>query len=299
MNIYVLIPTHGRPTLLGRTLDSLAECELPEGYVETVVVENGVKAGAEIVVQETAIAHPHLHLRYMHVERANKSHALNEALETIDDGLVVFLDDDVRFGESLLITYSRAASARGRGFFFGGPTLSDFEKKPPDWRLNTMPVSVRGWSPREGEDIFFLGFNWAAWRSDLYRVGGFDVERGPGSSSGSTGQESDMQRCLKAMGVNPYYIPEAQVWHYVPKVRSSVRWAMKRSYRSGVEKGLNAALGLGEKSVGASFWPRLIFRTTAGIAVNVARLNRSGLWQSISELYRSVGYAKGLRRARE
>ena len=52
--VTVLIPTHGRPTLLGRTLASLGACRLPAAYAETVVVENGSRAGAEAVVAEAA-----------------------------------------------------------------------------------------------------------------------------------------------------------------------------------------------------------------------------------------------------
>lgn len=70
-SLTILIPTHGRPTLLGRTLGSLAACRLPQGYVETVVVENGSRACVEAVVEEAAEAHPHLRLRYIHVERSS------------------------------------------------------------------------------------------------------------------------------------------------------------------------------------------------------------------------------------
>ncbi|NNF57144.1 MAG: glycosyltransferase, partial [Rhodothermaceae bacterium] len=106
----VLIPTHGRATLLARTLDSLAECDRPDAYRETVVVENGPPAGARDLVARAAEAHPGLRLRYLHVERANKSHALNEALATVEQGLVVFFDDDVRLSPGVLVAYAEAAA---------------------------------------------------------------------------------------------------------------------------------------------------------------------------------------------
>ena len=88
--IRVLIPTHGRATLLGRTLASLAECIIPEGYVETVVIENGGKSGAEDTVAAASSQWPHLNLRYLHVSRANKSHALNVALSGMGGACGVF-----------------------------------------------------------------------------------------------------------------------------------------------------------------------------------------------------------------
>src|SRR5690625_7932825 len=85
-SINFLIPTHGRASLLERTLASLAECSIPEGYVETVVIENGPKSGAEDTVAAASSQWPHLNLRYLHVSRANKSHALNVALSGMGAG---------------------------------------------------------------------------------------------------------------------------------------------------------------------------------------------------------------------
>ena len=66
----VLIPTHGRPDLLIRTLASLAGCELPANYGETVVAENGSDAGARDACAE---ADPRLNVRYVQFAEGNKS----------------------------------------------------------------------------------------------------------------------------------------------------------------------------------------------------------------------------------
>lgn len=290
----VLIPTHGRPALLGRTLASLAECIIPEGYVETVVVENGPKSGAEDTVAAASSQWPHLKLRYLHVSRANKSHALNEAMRSMDEGLVVFLDDDVRVDNDVLRAYSDAARSEGSGYFFGGPTKSDFERRPASWRFGTLPVSARGWTLQENEDPFFLGFNWAVWMRDFERVGGFDVNRGPGSPTGSTGQESDMQRRLKSSGVKPLYVADALVWHYVPRERSSVTWALKRAYRVGVEKGLNG----GDHTKGASrssmrFRFISFLRGGTRCMFNLLRARPDQAWRALDQICRDWGVARG------
>ena len=234
MNLTVLLPTHGRPTLLRRTLDSLAACRLPAGYREAVVVENGPRAGAEAVVAEAAEVHPHLCLRYMHVVRANKSHALSEALKTVEGGLVVFLDDDVRLEPGVLAAYAEAAGAHPERAFFGGPTESDFEARPPDWLLPFFPRSVRGSRPENGHLEEFLGFNWAAYTSDLAAAGGFDPDFGPGSPTGARGQEGEMQLRLIQAGVARVPVLDALVWHYVPAERSSKAWLFRRKYLHGV-----------------------------------------------------------------
>ena len=64
----------------------------------------------------------------------------------------------------------------------------------------------------------FLGLNWAAFASDLKEVGGFDPRFGPGSATGSTGQETAMQRRFLAAGLHGRDVPHAEVWHWIPRI---------------------------------------------------------------------------------
>jgi GT2 family glycosyltransferase len=240
--ITVMIATAGRAGLLQRTLASLGQCAISIDLHETVVVENGPRCGAEEI---TRSAPPALKVRYMHVERGNKSAALNAAIETIGDGLIFFADDDVRFAPEVLTAYAQAASACGPGHFFGGPVAADYEAAPPAWLRSYLPKSATGWEasaqdfPTNSNE--FLGFNWAAYVSDLREAGGFNPDRGPGAQSQSTGQESEMQRRLVRRGTSSIYVPAARVWHYVPAERCSQRWAVQRAFRHGVEEGTRAA----------------------------------------------------------
>ena len=144
-------------------------------------------AGAtEQVVREAPAA---LDARYLFEPVGNKSRALNAAVAQIDDGLVVFLDDDVRVGPELLEAYAAAARRVGtRDNSSAAQWQPDYEEPPPDWLIEFLPVSARGWRPddpsRASARPFFLGFNWARLRSDLRRVGGFSEHFGPGSDAG-------------------------------------------------------------------------------------------------------------------
>ena len=203
----VLIPTHGRPELLSRTLDSLAECELPLGYRGLVVIENGSRSGAELVVGSLP---PSLRASYLHYEDGNKSAALNHALRTIpDEDLVVFFDDDVRLSRSILCDYTEAASRNPRAFF-GGPVECDYESSPPRWI--SLPRSATGWRYEDSEvnskEPTFLGFNWAAFAAHLRECGGFDPRVGPGGTTGARGQETLMQSRLRDRGYSPQYVPQ-------------------------------------------------------------------------------------------
>ena len=225
--LYVLLATHERPGLLRRTLGSLSECRKPDTYEATVVAENGSKSGAEEIVRAYEDT---LDARYRYASRGNKSHALNTALRDIDDGLIFFTDDDVRVHPEVLVRYAEAARGLDGGVYFGGPTDVDYEEAPPDWIISSLPYSAKGWS-RDSDWGYALGFNWAAFATDLKACEGFNEERGPGS--GSIGQETDMQKRLEASGVEQRFVDGGRVWHYVPRERCSPRWLLGRYYRMG------------------------------------------------------------------
>lgn len=237
IDLVVLIATHGRDALLARTLESVAACRLPDSFRAVVVVENGGRAGAEQVVRD---APPALNAQYLFEPQGNKSRALNTALASSGDELVVFLDDDVRVPEGLLEFYANAAEAEGRQAFFGGPVEADYEAPPPGWLVPFLPPSARGWRPPDAAALnakpFFLGFNWAAFAPALREIGGFDERLGPGSIVG-IGDESDVQRRLGAAGYRAVSVPDAIVHHWVPRTRCSPEWTLARVYRSGVRTG--------------------------------------------------------------
>ena len=239
-DLYVVIPTAGRSALFERTLSSLAQCQQPPAYRGAIVVENGPKADAEEISSRYQAS---LNARYIYQAKANKSHALNVALENLPDCLSVFIDDDIRLHTQTLRAYADMASRCGRGHFFGGPVRIDYQQAPPAWLMKYLPASVTGWIhdqdylPVDEGWPRFLGCNWAAFSDDIRACGGFDPDYGPGSRTGSTGQETNVQNRLIAHGFMGRYVPLAEVWHYVPQARCSPGWALRRGYSRGVEIG--------------------------------------------------------------
>jgi GT2 family glycosyltransferase len=242
LDVVINIATSGRPDLLARTLKSLSACELPAGYRETVVVENGPRCGAEEVVRN---APPILNARYMYTSRANKSAAMNGVLKTLGDCLIIYLDDDVRLAPRTILAYTETAQREGPENFYGGPLNIDYDSPPPQWLKEYMPKSATGWelSGREQRvsSAVFLGGNWAAFSQTLRSAGGFSLDRGPGSRVGCTGEETEMQRLLLSKGLSGIYVPAARVWHYVPSDRCTPEWTLQRNFLNGMQEGARAA----------------------------------------------------------
>jgi hypothetical protein len=240
-DLVVLIPTAGRAPLLRRTLESIEACVKPLSYRQTLIVENGPAGdAAEAIMRDFAAT---LRARWIHVRQPGKSNALNHAIAQMEGGeLVVFFDDDVRVEPSALTAYADAAACESGGQFFGGPFGVDYEQAPPPWLQRVLPRSARGWerAPQlpPGKEPF-LGFNWAAFASDIRATGGFNPHRGPGAASGLTvGDESILQRAMIARGMRETYVPAARVWHYVPAERCTPQWLLDRTFRHGLAKGM-------------------------------------------------------------
>lgn len=294
----VLIPTHGRPDLLRRTLLSLSQCELPESYRETVIVENGSRDGAEQLVQSLP---NDLRARYLHYQLGNKSAALNFAMQAIaDEDLVVLFDDDVRIETKALTVYARASELYAAGSYFGGPFQVDYEEEPLPWL--TLPASATGWALPEGvttvtEPIFY-GCNWAAWKSDLQAVGGFDPRFGPGGSSGGTGQETSMMRALLNHGITARYLADAWVWHYVPRERCSAAWSLKRSYQYGISLGMDSLNSDSKRLWGAPQWIyRRVLQERAAAFFALVRRDRVKHYQHLYQYRLHCGILCGARKA--
>jgi GT2 family glycosyltransferase len=279
-----------------RTLESLAECRKPPGYRETIVVENGPKHG---VAELVAKAPKKLFVRYLYEERGNKSLALNRVLSQLDDCLIFFADDDVRFHPGVLCAYADAAREHPTNTYFGGPTCVDYEEAPPAWLKRYLPHSARGMCLGDHRQKItspvFLGFNWAAFARDLKAAEGFDYRKGPGSPTGSVGQETDMQRRLLGRDMHGLYLPEAVVWHYVPKSRCSPEWTLERAYRNGLCFALTAGPRESHSIKLPAGHAARLMRCLFAFAVTRFRSNSESRFYGSLRLRWATGYIRGSR----
>lgn len=236
--MWVIIPTFQRTDLLERTLVSLAQVHIPDCVDTIIIAENGSKAGAESMFRRYRSQLP---LQYRFTNKPNKSHALNQILSETKNEFIVFFDDDVRLHSDVLVAYANAVKKNSKDAFFAGRCLVDYEIEPPVWLKQYLPWSATGWDLGNEKllmsDPDGLGANWGAFAADLKDAGGFDEHRGPGTMA--RGQESAMQRKLMESGIAGYYLPDATIWHFVPKSRCCPEWCLNRAFQTSVRNGMD------------------------------------------------------------
>lgn len=237
VGISIVIATRNRTTLLERTLNSIAACDLPEAVRRIIVAENGPDQCSKALVESFQSRIP---IEYRHDPEATKCGSLNRAIESLGDELVILFDDDVRLHSDTLTAYAEAAAGRERGAFFGGCCLVDYEEPPEPWLNRYLPYSAKGWTMGPVQCELFepraLGFNWAAFTSDLREVGCFDERCGPGT--GANSDEVIVQEKFLRKGIKGYFLPAAIVWHYVPRDRCSASWVLNRKRQNETGKAI-------------------------------------------------------------
>jgi glycosyltransferase involved in cell wall biosynthesis len=239
--ISVVIPTHNRTILLTKLLTSLKSAIIPKGIDTIYIVENGSKV-SEVIVQdfkkELSV------LKYLHFAEGNKSLALNETLKEIPgDHFIVFFDDDVEVVPDIFLLYVKAIKKMGKGHYYGGPIKANYEIEPDLELIKYMPASSTQFEkPYQdvsiSDNYHFLGANWGAFKASLIKVNGFNNDFGPGAKSGARGQETDAQLRLFQSGLKPIYVPNALVYHWVPKHHLTKEWVMDRVQKSAMIRGV-------------------------------------------------------------
>src|ERR1035441_8611678 len=121
MQISVIIATYNRCKLLSRTLPALWSQLFPSDEYEVIVVVDGSTDGT-VEYLRTHSDHPNLRV----IEQPNRGQAaaINAGLKASRGELVLFLDDDILVGPTLVAEHARAPRTTNACLVFG-PVMID------------------------------------------------------------------------------------------------------------------------------------------------------------------------------
>lgn len=248
LRVDVLLPTHNRAELVGRTLDTLLAARRPQGLqARVIVVDNNSRDHTRAVVEERARrgAAAGLPIVYLFEPRAGKSHALNTGVAATDGDVIGMIDDDEDVEPRWFEAIAQAFATPGVDYITG-PCLPRWEVDPPRWlaaeydpvlglfyegdRILGMPDEYRGQ---------MMGGNAAVRRALLMSAGGYDASLGPSESTRQLScEDSEMHERLRRLGARGQYRPDFVILHFVPRTRLEKRYHRRWHFWHGVSLGV-------------------------------------------------------------
>ncbi|WP_162937692.1 glycosyltransferase family 2 protein [Indioceanicola profundi] len=230
MEVVVCTATYRRPEGLKRLLDGIAVQDL-SGWTDVrlsvVVVDNNPDASAAPVVAEVAARCPYP-LRHVHEQRRGISQARNRALdETRDADFICYIDDD-EVPSPDWVARLLDAQRVSKADVVAGVVLPYFDGPVPDWARRGGFFEQRRHADLEAIDYAYT--NNVLIRRPLVEELGLRFDEALGLTGGEDlcffGQALDS-------GCRIVWADQAIVTEWIPASRISLRWLLKRWYRTG------------------------------------------------------------------
>ncbi len=234
------ICTYRRPSVV-ETIASLAAQELPQNIsLRVVVADNDTEPEARARVLQAA-AQSGLDIAYVHAPSRNICIARNACLDAASGDWVAFLDDDEIAAPNWLAALLGEAWSSGRDAVLG-PVQAIYGDAAPEWLKaadlhSTWPVVNAGRISKG-----YAG-NVLIRRSAIAARGlRFDLALGR-----SGGEDDDFFYRLTDAGGTIGFAPGALAFEPVPVERSTLRWLLRRGFRTGQTHG--ARLGASHRGM--------------------------------------------------
>ena len=231
--ISVVICTYNRAELLANALQTLCEQTINKFHYEVLVVDNNSKDNTRAVTKDFCRSYPNI--RYCFEKRQGLSHARNRGWREANGLYVAYVDDDCKVPTQWLTVAKKIIEEQSPSVF-GGPYFGYRYTSIPYWwkesyRDFRLSDTARALTPGEllrGPNIFI--------RRRLFQmIGGFNVKYGMSGKNIAYGEESELQRRIRAAMPDEliYYDPELYVYHLVPSEKMTWRYILNSRFVGG------------------------------------------------------------------
>lgn len=293
VTVAVCVITFRRAELLDGLIGALAP-QLDRAGARMVIVDNDPDRSAEAVVRRRADAG--VPVQYAAEPRPGIPVARNRALQVAADvEVVVFTDDDVRPAAGWLDALLDVHAATGADVVTG-PVRFVFDGVTPRWAAGAHCFRDR--APTSDDPAGWPATNNVLIRRRVLDDHGIAFDEGYGMAGGS---DTQLFRRIGRAGGRFAWADEAVVDELVPRERTTVAWAVRRSYRTGNTASLCDLEQLGRRAsarptVGAAARWAWWGARSAGAAV--VRFDPADAMRSMSSFARAGGLLAGLAGAR-
>jgi glycosyltransferase involved in cell wall biosynthesis len=226
--VSVVIPTRGRPDLIGRSVRAVLMNDHPD--FDVTVVDQSDDSATGLVVTE--IARIDTRLRYVHTMPPGLSRAYNVGAGLTSAPILAFTDDDCVAQPDWISAIARAFAAEADAELLYGRVALPTDLVAAAGEVPVLPITrAERIDRRSGFRLYGMGANFAVRRQLLRRIGGFDEILGGGGPLRSS-QDFDLQYRAYLAGATVLLRPEVSVDHY--GLRTAAQWpATLRAYGVG------------------------------------------------------------------
>ena len=242
IRLSIVIATYNRSSQLLNLLQSVVEQTLPRQEWECVVVNNNSTDDTASAFETFSARYPDCNLRMVLEPNQGLSYARNRGIRESEGEYIAIVDDDERIAPDFVASYVALFDNVPDAVAAGGPIVAEYPTGRPRWMsafterpiANTMYFGdqvrefPRGRVPGGG--------NMALRRSAVRRYGVFDTSLGYVGESLVGGEESDLFERLQIAEAKYYYVPQAVMYHVIPKEKLTSDYLRRLSYNVGVSQ---------------------------------------------------------------
>jgi glycosyltransferase involved in cell wall biosynthesis len=232
----VIICTYNRVELLGKCLNSIVAQQFESDSFEVIVVDNNSTDNSrELVAQyQTKITN----LRYVFEENQGLSYARNRGYAEARAEYLIYLDDDAIMPREYLSNVNRVIKQYAPDIM-GGPVYPYYTSPKPRWFRDEYEIRKYEDESRFSKTCSISGGNYIIKKKVLEDLGMFDVNLGMKGDKIGIGEERKVLEQYRATTPEAeqkvYYALECYVKHHVPEYKMTIKYRMKRYYKSGRE----------------------------------------------------------------
>lgn len=250
-----IICTYNRVQYLNDTLKSIFKCDYSDLHFELLVVDNNSEDQTKEVVQKYKKRNENIVVHYVQEPQQGLSYARNRGIKEAEAEYVVFLDDDINAGETLLTAWASFFQAHPSAAAGGGKIHVQFDDPRPHWMAHFL-LPLLGHHDL-GDDFkvypknkFPFGGNMGFKKSIFDDIGNFNADLGRKGTSLGAQEEKELFQRIRARDKDIFYLPSAFLYHRVNKKRLTVDYIKKQAIGLGRSMRLRFGNSTGKKMSG-------------------------------------------------
>lgn len=222
MFLSVIICTYNRGKYIPMVINSLEKQTLSRNEFEILIINNNSTDNTVEIIND--YKKDSLLPLYSFTEKNQGiSHARNRGVSESKGDIIVFIDDDETVDSDFLFVIKDFFIKYPDAGISAGPVVPVFEGNRPDWLSPFIERAITG-EYRKGCKIKKLpprdypGTGHACFRKELFvKYGSFNTDLGRKGNSLMGAEDKDFFLRLMKGKENCYYIPNARIYHHIPK----------------------------------------------------------------------------------